>query len=77
MASLYIVMELVEGGELFQQIVRMGSFSEPDAAQVTKTLCETVKFLHGMGIVHRDLKPVSALCKKNQERRLICWGTRS
>ena len=38
-ASLYIVMELVEGGELFQHIVRMGSYSEPDAARVTKTLC--------------------------------------
>jgi hypothetical protein len=56
-ASIYIVMEVVDGGELFQHIVSMGSYSERDAANVTRILCETVKFLHKHGIVHRDLKP--------------------
>jgi hypothetical protein len=56
-ASINIVMEVVDGGELFQHIIAMGSYTERDAATVTHILCETVKFLHEHGIVHRDLKP--------------------
>jgi hypothetical protein len=56
-ASIYIVMEVVDGGELFQHIVAIGSYTERDAATVTHILCETIKFLHKHGIVHRDLKP--------------------
>eukprot|EP01051_Picozoa_sp_SAG22_P001413 SAG22_NODE_55_length_23749_cov_24.622918_5_plen_624_part_00 len=66
-ASLYIVMEVVEGGELFQCIVRTGSYSEPDAAKVTKTMCETVLFLHQNGIVHRDLKPENILLSTSDD----------
>eukprot|EP01052_Picozoa_sp_SAG31_P054603 SAG31_NODE_14635_length_795_cov_1.183908_1_plen_63_part_10 len=57
------MLELVEGGELFQHVVRMGSYSEPDAARVTKTLCETLMFIHQKGVVHRDLKPENILLK--------------
>jgi calcium/calmodulin-dependent protein kinase I len=53
----YIVMELLGGDELFHRIVEQGSFSEAEAAAVTRDLLSAVHYLHSIGIVHRDLKP--------------------
>jgi len=57
----YIVMELVTGGELFTEIVEQKSFSEEDARDVTKTILETLVYAQGVGIAHRDLKPENIL----------------
>jgi len=59
----YIVMEFVAGGELFDAIVNRGSYTENDARQVTRTLCETIAFCHEKGVAHRDLKPDNILLK--------------
>lgn len=53
----YMVMELLQGGELFDTIVAKGSFSEAEAAKVMRDLIDAVEYLHSQGIVHRDLKP--------------------
>jgi len=59
----YMVLEYVTGGELFDQIVRRGRYSEKDAANVIKEITEAVKYLHEEhGIAHRDLKPENLLC---------------
>jgi len=57
----YVVMELVEGGELFERIRKKRVFSEYMAYHITKQLLETVKYLHDVGIVHRDIKPENIL----------------
>ncbi len=54
---LYLVMELLTGGELFDMIVAKGSYSEAEASAVIKCVTSALKYLHGIGIVHRDLKP--------------------
>lgn len=59
--ALYLVMELVTGGELFDKIVEREQYSEEDAAGVMKQLFDSIKYLHGIGIVHRDLKPENLL----------------
>jgi serine/threonine protein kinase len=59
---LYLVMELVTGGELFDRIVAQGSFNEKEASYVSKQLLGGVAYLHSIGIVHRDLKPENLLC---------------
>ena len=56
-----LVMELVTGGELFDRIVAKGSYSEKDAAQCLKELCQALEYLHTKKIVHRDLKPENLL----------------
>jgi len=55
---IYLVMELVTGGELFDQIVSRGTYSEADAANVIRQILEAVEYMHENGIAHRDLKPV-------------------
>ena len=52
-----LVMELCEGGELFDQLQKQGRYSEPDVARLFKHLMEVVKYCHDNGVVHRDLKP--------------------
>jgi len=61
--KLYLVMELVTGGELFDKIVEKGSYSETDAATIIRKIVSAVEYLHSMNIVHRDLKPENLLLK--------------
>ena len=46
---LYVVMELVTGGELFAKICSEKSFSEADAARMISELCEGLRYLHSLG----------------------------
>jgi len=55
--SLQIIMELAEGGELFEEIVARKNFSEKDAKEIITKVLEGIAYIHGLGIVHRDLKP--------------------
>ncbi|CCE66036.1 hypothetical protein TPHA_0O00670 [Tetrapisispora phaffii CBS 4417] len=57
----YIVQELLSGGEIFSEIVRLTYFSEDLARHVIKQLAIAVKHLHSMGVVHRDIKPENLL----------------
>jgi len=57
------VMELVTGGELFDRIVKKGSYSEEDAQTLVRQILQGVAYLHSNGIAHRDLKPENLLLK--------------
>jgi len=59
---LYLVLELVTGGELFDQIVARGEYSEKDASNIVRQIISAVAHLHANGIAHRDLKPQNLLC---------------
>ncbi|GLT66246.1 hypothetical protein SLA2020_386210 [Shorea laevis] len=59
--AVYLVMELCEGGELFDRIVARGHYTERAAANVTKTIIEVCKVCHEHGVIHRDLKPENFL----------------
>ncbi|GLE09805.1 hypothetical protein PINS_up021661 [Pythium insidiosum] len=54
-------MDLVEGGELFDYIVDMGSVSERDASHFLRDVCRALEYLHTLGVCHRDLKPENVL----------------
>jgi len=62
-----LVMELVNGGELFYKIVEKGNYSEKDAANIVRQMTKGVEYLHGQGIAHRDLKPENLLCSIDPE----------
>ncbi|XP_055039076.2 ribosomal protein S6 kinase alpha-3 isoform X9 [Misgurnus anguillicaudatus] len=59
--SVYLVTELLKGGELLDKILRQKFFSEREASAVLYTITKTVEYLHAQGVVHRDLKPSNIL----------------
>ncbi|KAJ3674841.1 hypothetical protein LUZ60_005457 [Juncus effusus] len=66
-AAVHLVMELCEGGELFDRIVARGHYTERAAAVVTKTIVEVVQMCHKHGVMHRDLKPENFLFGNKKE----------
>ena len=56
-----LVLELAEGGEVFERICDGGPFSEADAASVVRQVVLALQHMHGLGVVHRDLKPENLL----------------
>ncbi|KAG7264959.1 hypothetical protein CRUP_034277 [Coryphaenoides rupestris] len=59
--SIYLVTELMKGGELLDKILRQKFFSEREASAVLYTVTKTLEYLHVQGVVHRDLKPSNIL----------------
>uniref|UniRef100_A0AAR2JCF2 MAP kinase-activated protein kinase 5 n=1 Tax=Pygocentrus nattereri TaxID=42514 RepID=A0AAR2JCF2_PYGNA len=64
-ARLLIVMEMMEGGELFHRISQHRHFTEKMASQVTKQIAQALEHCHSLNIAHRDLKPENLLFKDN------------
>jgi len=58
---MYLFLELMEGGELFDRIVDQGHYTEKEAAVTTYKLLSALKHMHDKGIAHRDLKPENML----------------
>ncbi|GKV32597.1 hypothetical protein SLEP1_g41191 [Rubroshorea leprosula] len=65
--AVHLVMELCEGGELFDRITARGRYTERAAAAVIKTIVEVVQFCHKHGVMHRDLKPENFLFANKKE----------
>jgi len=74
--TLFIVMELMEGGELYEEIVKRKSFSEKDASHIMEQLFSALNYLHKNNIVHRDLKLENLLLtrKNDLEIKLADFG---
>ncbi|XP_030194967.1 LOW QUALITY PROTEIN: serine/threonine-protein kinase DCLK2-like [Gadus morhua] len=58
---LYLVMELVKGGDLFDAITSSTKYSERDSSAMVYNLSGAVQYLHHLNIVHRDIKPENLL----------------
>uniref|UniRef100_A0A3B0MXH5 non-specific serine/threonine protein kinase n=1 Tax=Theileria annulata TaxID=5874 RepID=A0A3B0MXH5_THEAN len=65
--TLYIIMELVRGGELYDLIHSEHRLSESHTHRIISQLLQTVAYLHNCGIVHRDLKPENLLLTDKTE----------
>ncbi|KAG1926373.1 serine/threonine-protein kinase DCLK2 [Pimephales promelas] len=59
--ELYLVMELVKGGDLFDAITSSTKYTERDASAMLFNLTGALRYLHHMNIVHRDIKPENLL----------------
>lgn len=65
--SVHLVMELCEGGELFDRIVQKGHYSEREAAKLIGVILSVLESCHSLGVMHRDLKPENFLFQSVDE----------
>jgi serine/threonine protein kinase len=73
--AMYLVMELVSGGDLFDRIVQQERYSEVDARRVMRRLLSAIYYLHQTKqVVHRDLKPENVLCSSPTSVKLADFG---
>jgi len=73
----YLVMELCEGGELFDKIIEKGSFTESQARNYFRQMISAVNYIHSKRICHRDLKPENFLLldkSDNSPLKMIDFG---
>ncbi|GMG43500.1 unnamed protein product [Ambrosiozyma monospora] len=61
----FLYLEYVNGGEIFNQIIKYTYFSEDLSRHIIRQVATSVKYLHDIGIVHRDIKPENLLFVKN------------
>lgn len=59
--KIYIVMELMLGGELFDYVVERGTLTESEAADIMIKVTDALVYMHSKNIIHRDLKPENLL----------------
>ncbi|XP_070814434.1 MAP kinase-activated protein kinase 2 isoform X1 [Chaetodon trifascialis] len=70
---LLIVMECMDGGELFSRIQDRGdqAFTEREASDIMKSIGEAIQFLHAINIAHRDVKPENLLYSSKRPNALL------
>lgn len=69
--ELFLVMELMKGGELFDRIVENEFFTEREAKEIISPIVDAVNYWHELNIIHRDLKPENLLYESSDEGSLI------
>ncbi|KAJ0404330.1 hypothetical protein ATCC90586_007644 [Pythium insidiosum] len=72
--KIFIVLELITGGELFDKIVSEGRFSEDTARFYFRQLVDGVQYCHQNGVCHRDLKPENLLLDENGDLKISDFG---
>ena len=72
--SLYLVMELVKGGELFTHLRSVDRFEESKARFYMREIVVTLEYLHSLGVVYRDLKPENILLDESGHVKITDFG---
>jgi serine/threonine protein kinase len=75
--KIFIVLELIVGGELFDKIVTVGKLSEEQAFFYFDQLVEGVEYCHKLGVCHRDLKPENLLLDEHGDLKISDFGLSS
>ena len=73
----HLIMELCEGGELFERISARRHYPEAEAAAVCRTLVSVVQHCQAHGVMHRDLKPENVLLlskESNTDVKVVDYG---
>ncbi|KAE8708839.1 CBL-interacting serine/threonine-protein kinase 9 [Hibiscus syriacus] len=72
--KIYIVLEFITGGELFNKIASRGRLKEDEARKYFQQLINAVDYCHSRGVYHRDLKPENLLLDANGVLKVSDFG---
>ncbi|XP_022727354.1 CBL-interacting serine/threonine-protein kinase 8-like isoform X1 [Durio zibethinus] len=72
--KIYIILEFITGGELFDKIVHNGRLSEAEARRFFQQLIDGVEYCHSKGVYHRDLKPENLLLDSEGNLKISDFG---
>lgn len=72
--KLYLLMEFIPGGELFQYLAKEKFLSERNASFYITQMAMALKYLHSCGIIYRDLKPENCMLDKDGYLVLTDFG---
>ncbi|XP_037071803.1 5'-AMP-activated protein kinase catalytic subunit alpha-2-like isoform X3 [Pollicipes pollicipes] len=72
--DIFMVMEFVSGGELFEYIIKHGKLKEQEARRFFQQIISGVDYCHRHMVVHRDLKPENLLLDSNRNVKIADFG---
>ena len=74
--TIYLVTELCDGEELFEEIIKNRTFNESNAAHLIKQILQAIAYCHSRNIAHRDIKPENIIIDINNRGsiKLIDFG---
>ncbi|KAE8658686.1 CBL-interacting protein kinase 23 [Hibiscus syriacus] len=72
--KIYIILEFIAGGELFDKIIQNGRLSEAKARRYFQQLIDGVELCHSKGVYHRDLKPENLLLDSQGNLKISDFG---
>ncbi|EIW58612.1 Pkinase-domain-containing protein [Trametes versicolor FP-101664 SS1] len=72
--ELYLILEYVEGGELFDYLCNKGRLSAPEALTYFHQIITAIDYCHRFNIAHRDLKPENLLLDRNKNIKVADFG---
>lgn len=72
--DLYLILEYIEGGELFDYLIKRGRLLEFEAIRYFRQIIEGIGYLHQFNICHRDLKPENLLLDFNKNIKIADFG---
>lgn len=73
-SSLFMVMEFVQGGEVFSHLRKLGRFSVEITRVYAAEVCLALAFLHERDIIYRDLKPENLLLNSRGHIKITDFG---
>ncbi|RHW73061.1 protein kinase [Trypanosoma brucei equiperdum] len=71
--SIYIVMDLLSGGMVFDRIAELSHYDEKIAADLVRNVLSGLVHIHSRGIIHRDLKPENLLLRPQRDSDDTLW----
>ncbi|KAJ8486458.1 hypothetical protein OPV22_018943 [Ensete ventricosum] len=72
--KIYIILEFITGGELFDKIIHHGKISEAESRRYFQQLIDGVQYCHSKGVYHRDLKPENLLLDSQGNLKISDFG---
>merc|ERR1719181_2272684 len=73
-SKIFIVIEYISGGELFEEIVKKGKFGEDEARRYFRQMVDGISYCHSQGVCHRDLKPENLLLDAGKNLKISDFG---